>query len=1097
MATGALAARSPTSRPGDTDRSGITASYWNTQARGQTATNTVHLDPAQYNAWPRDTRRTTAELRRPTGYTGIYASLGRSQGLPRRLLRLGLRRAPWTSRSCATPAPAWRPSGSRCRTRRSQRSRNRRLPTGPRPQGIDYDQDDDGLIEVWNLAQLNAVRYDWSGLGWPYSKRHYYWAFPNPMTEPHMGCPEDGCIGYELMTNLDFDTNGNGRTDPEDHYWNGVHLPDDHEECIDWYRWHPRQEVRETPGACDDYWGNDGEGWRSMGSITTRGSWHGVFEGNGHTIRNLYINTLDTPFTEEVLNRVDAIYGLPTRAGDGYHNYKGIFFENIAYEGVIRNLRLENVNVSGKAFVGALTASNHGIISNVHVTGAVSGISNVGGLVGIAGPDSYIMGSSARAGVAGRKVGGQDVGGLAGLNQGVIQASYARGAVSGWADNTGGLVGRNAGGHIKASYATGPASTAGQRSGGLVGDNAGGVTASYATGGALVGRQGDGAVTAAYWDTQASGVGTSPAGAGKTTAELRQPTGYAGIYAGWNLDLDADDSGDDPWHFGTTSQYPVLKHGGLRPQRQRESFTARPLNLPRVGGGEPPPANPNRAPRASGSLDDVTVTGGGGTRELSLTGLFSDADGDALTVTARALTITAEPPPGHDGSSYIEVVTLSVAADYSSLTLTGQVPGVATVTVTASDGKGGAAIAEFVATTVAAGVPEPDQPAPEEQQGAPPAGRVAAEFRITPRSAFGNLIGWMQASNDCDCQGTLESGTDSLAFSDRDGAGRRANGVLRMHDDDLRLSVSPDNTPSDRMPDRVELRTGSAALVFSGPHNYAQRRLGAQTDYALESGSLSEFFVAGEAVTVKLIYAAPQQQQQGTPNRAPAVASTIADTTIVNASGTQQVSLSGVFSDADNDALTITAGSSDDAVATVSVASDQSSLTVTAKTRGTATVMVTASDGNGGAVQDAFTVTVKAAPAVASALADVSGLEVDATRDVSLSGVFSDADGDSLTITAVSSDDARATVIVASDGSKLTLAGSVRGRGDDHGHGSGQRRQHGQRQFRRAGGQEVCRVRCRGLRMAQRAPSGRTTKATPTAGTGYCSPWGSRWRTSR
>ena len=132
----------------------------------------------------------------------------------------------------------------------------------------------------------------------------------------------------------------------------------------------------------------------------------------------------------------------------------------------------------------------------------------------------------------------------------------------------------------------------------------------------------------------------------------------------------------------------------------------------------------------------------------------------------------------------------------------------------------------------------------------------------------------------------------------------------------------------------------------------------------------------------------------------------MADVTIVNESGTRQVSLAGVFSDADNDALTITAASSDQTVATITVSSDQSSLTVSAHARGTATGTVTADDGNGGTVSDTFTITVKAAPVVASALADVSGLEARlSTQEVSLSGVFSDADGDSLTITAASSDD--------------------------------------------------------------------------------------------
>ncbi|MCY4473847.1 MAG: Ig-like domain-containing protein, partial [Chloroflexi bacterium] len=163
------------------------------------------------------------------------------------------------------------------------------------------------------------------------------------------------------------------------------------------------------------------------------------------------------------------------------------------------------------------------------------------------------------------------------------------------------------------------------------------------------------------------------------------------------------------------------------------------------------------------------------------------------------------------------------------------------------------------------------------------------------------------------------------------------------------------------------------------------------------------------------------------PNNAPTISSAIADVIIVNESGTSQASLSGVFADADNDDLTVTADSSDENVATVSVASDDSTLTVSAKSRGAANITVTASDGKGGEVSDTFAVTVKSAPVVASSIADVSALEVDATHEVSLSGVFSDADGDSLAITAASSDEGKATVSVSADQSTLTVSGVSEG----------------------------------------------------------------------
>ena len=60
-----------------------------------------------------------------------------------------------------------------------------------------------------------------------------------------------------------------------------------------------------------------------------------------------------------------------------------------------------------------------------------------------------------------------------------------------------------------------------------------------------------------------------PVGVGKTTAELQSPTNYTGIYAGWNLDLDGNDSSDNPWHFGNSRQYPALQYASLDPAAQR------------------------------------------------------------------------------------------------------------------------------------------------------------------------------------------------------------------------------------------------------------------------------------------------------------------------------------------------------------------------------------------------------------------------------------------------------------------------------------------------------------------------------------------------
>ncbi len=140
------------------------------------------------------------------------------------------------------------------------------------------------------------------------------------------------------------------------------------------------------------------------------------------------------------------------------------------------------------------------------------------------------------------------------------------------------------------------------------------------------------------------------------------------------------------------------------------------------------------------------------------------------------------------------------------------------------------------------------------------------------------------------------------------------------------------------------------------------------------------------------------------PNQTPTVSSAISDTTITDELGSQVIPLSDVFADGDGDQLTLEATSSnmDVAVAFVQYI-DGAEVVVLAVQRGTAQVTVTADDERGGTVSDKFTVTVKAAPSVASAIDDISKLPAETSKQISLSGVFTDADGDALTLSASSS----------------------------------------------------------------------------------------------
>ena len=77
---------------------------------------------------------------------------------------------------------------------------------------VDYDTDDDGLIEISNLAQLNAVRYDltWVGTGRSAFPAEYAEAFHQWRRMSWHAGVWLVVWGYELNADLDFDTDASG-----------------------------------------------------------------------------------------------------------------------------------------------------------------------------------------------------------------------------------------------------------------------------------------------------------------------------------------------------------------------------------------------------------------------------------------------------------------------------------------------------------------------------------------------------------------------------------------------------------------------------------------------------------------------------------------------------------------------------------------------------------------------------------------------------------------------------------------------------------------------------------------------------------------------
>ena len=172
---------------------------------------------------------------------------------------------------------------------------------------VDIDKDNDGLIEICDIEGINEMRHQLDGRGYTTS---------TDAVKIIQGCPTTGCQGYELMRSLDFNTNASYRTISNKAIWTTA------------------------------------PGWQSIGSNANR--FRGLFEGNGFTIRNLY------------MDREASDLGL---------------FSVLHANGEIKNVGLLNVSVEGHANIGALVSESHGSIINSYATGEVSGASDIGGLV--------------------------------------------------------------------------------------------------------------------------------------------------------------------------------------------------------------------------------------------------------------------------------------------------------------------------------------------------------------------------------------------------------------------------------------------------------------------------------------------------------------------------------------------------------------------------------------------------------------------------------------------------------------------------------------------------------------------------------------------
>jgi hypothetical protein len=195
----------------------------------------------------------------------------------------------------------------------------------------------------------------------------------------------------------------------------------------------------------------------------------GIFEGLGHSIRNLTISSINT-------------------------GSLGLF---ALVQGAVCDVRLRNASVTGsgvRSALGALAAENQGILFGDSSDGRIVGrwLANIGGLTGInrgtisnAASDASVIGENGDR----KNRSEANAGGLVGENYGIIVQSHASGLVSaGRGGVAGGLVGyENDSGTVALSFATGTVAVTetccgrGAYAGGLIGYG-GHIAQSFATG---------------------------------------------------------------------------------------------------------------------------------------------------------------------------------------------------------------------------------------------------------------------------------------------------------------------------------------------------------------------------------------------------------------------------------------------------------------------------------------------------------------------------------------------------------------------------------------------------------------------------------------
>lgn len=447
----------------------------------------------------------------------------------------------------------------------------------------------------------------------------------------------------------------------------------------------------------------------------------------------------------------------------------------------------------------------------------------------------------------------------------------------------------------------------------------------------------------------------------------------------------------------------------------------------------------NAVPMISMEIGDVTLTHPEASHEIELSSHFSDEDMESLSFSAQ--------------SSSVQVATVNV--NESTLTVQGVNAGTTTITVTAADELGVEVTTSFMVRVNA--VPVLSMAIDDVILKNPEASRdIDLSNNFSDADATDSLT--YSASSEDEEIATVSIDGSTLTVA---GVSPGTTAITVTATDDLGASVTGTfNVRVNAVPmvsmviDDMTLLNPEASQIVDLTMHFSDADMDTLT-FAAVSDDTSVATVSVSTTTLTVQAESPGNAAISVTatdplgayamtffdvrvNAVPMVSMAIDDMILANPDTSLTIDLNQHFDDADMESLTYSAESAAVRVAAVSVSG--SILTVRGVNHGTTTITVRATDPLGTSAMTSFSVRVNAVPMVANPLADVV-VTVGTPLTIDVSNTFSDADsGDTLTITAVSSNVSLATISMNSSTNQLTITGVAPGdvdvtvtATDDHG----------------------------------------------------------------